>query len=81
MQDAGGVSVYSDQLTVRAKHAIVAMPPTLAGRIEYEPLLPFQRDQLTQRFGQGTLTKVAASTPPFWRADGLTGLRSTRTGL
>ena len=73
-QTAGGVTVQSDRATVHAKRVIVAVPPTLAGRIYYEPLLPFQRDQLTQRFGQGTLTKVAAVYPtPFWRAAGLTG--------
>ena len=45
---------------------------------DYEPLLPFQRDQLTQRYGQGTLTKVAAVyNRPFWRDAGLTGRRST----
>ena len=53
---------------------MVAIPPTLAGRISYDPILPFQRDQLTQRYGQGTLTKVAAVyDEPFWRAKGLTG--------
>ena len=52
----------------------MAIPPTLAGRIGYAPILPFQRDQLTQRYGQGTLTKVAAVYDrPFWRAHGLTG--------
>jgi monoamine oxidase len=68
------VTVESDRLTVRAKRVIVAMAPTLAGRIDYEPILPFQRDQLTQRYGQGTLTKVAAVyKTPFWRDAGLTG--------
>ncbi len=74
VQDGGGVTVYSDRVNVRAKRVIVAVPPTLAGRIYYEPLLPFQRDQLTQRYGQGTLTKVAAVyDTPFWRAQGLNG--------
>ena len=60
---------------------IVAIPPTLAGRIDYEPILPFQRDQLTQRFGQGTLTKVAAVyDTPFWRDAGLTGTAVTTDG-
>ena len=74
VQGSGGVTVYSDRATVKAKQAIVAIPPTLAGRIDYEPLLPFQRDQLTQRYGQGTLTKVAAVYDrPFWRDAGLNG--------
>jgi monoamine oxidase len=74
VQGAHGVSVYSDRLAVSAKQAIVAVPPTLAGRIYYEPILPFERDQLTQRYGQGTLTKVGAVyDKPFWREAGLTG--------
>ena len=73
-QDKHGVHVHSHHKTVSAKRAIVAVPPTLAGRIDYEPLLPFARDQLTQRLPQGTLGKVAAMyDKPFWRDDGLTG--------
>jgi monoamine oxidase len=69
-----GVKVSSDLGTITAKRVIVALPPTLAGRIDYAPGLPFERDQLTQRYGQGTLTKVAAVYPhPFWRSKGLTG--------
>jgi monoamine oxidase len=74
VQSRAGVSVVSDRFTVAARRVIVAIPPTLAGRIDYDPILPFERDQLTQRYGQGTLTKVAAVYDrPFWRAKGLTG--------
>jgi monoamine oxidase len=80
-QGKDGVTVISDRVTVKAKRVVVAVPPTLAGRIYYEPLLPFQRDQLTQRFGQGTLTKVAAVYDrPFWRAEGLTGTAVSTSG-
>jgi monoamine oxidase len=73
-QDKGGVRVISDRHTVHAKQAIVAIPPTLCGRIYYEPKMPVARDQLTQRLPQGTLGKVAALYDrPFWRDDGLTG--------
>jgi len=73
-QTRSGVTVVSDAITVAAKRVVVAIPPTLAGRISYDPILPFERDQLTQRYGQGTLTKVAAVyDEPFWRAHGLTG--------
>ncbi len=59
---------------MRAKRAIVAIPPTLAGRIEYSPRLPTARDQLTQRLPQGTLIKATAVyNRPFWRDDGLNG--------
>ena len=74
VQSGDGVIVFADGHTVHGRRAIIAVPPTLAGRISYEPLLPFERDQLTQRYGQGTLTKVAAVYErPFWRAKGLTG--------
>ena len=80
-QSKSGVTVISDQVTVKAKRVVVAVPPTLAGRIYYEPLLPFQRDQLTQRYGQGTLTKVAVVYDrPFWRAAGLTGTAVSTSG-
>jgi monoamine oxidase len=80
-QDANGATVQSDQATISAKQVIVAIPPTLAGRIDYEPILPFERDQLTQRFGQGTLTKVAAVyKSPFWRNAGLSGMAVTTGG-
>jgi monoamine oxidase len=73
-QDPKGVTVISDATKVRAQRVVVAVPPTLAGRIDYEPMLPFERDQLTQRYGQGTLTKVGAVyNRPFWRDAGLTG--------
>ena len=73
-QHKGTVTVHSDRMIVRAKHAIVAMPPVLAGRIHYASGLPSGRHQLTDRFPQGTLTKVAAVYDrPFWRDQGLTG--------
>jgi monoamine oxidase len=69
-----GVTVYADHHTVHAKRVIVAIPPVLAGRIHYSPALPYARDQLTQRYPQGTLTKVAAVyDTPFWRDAGYTG--------
>ncbi len=50
------------------------MAPVLTGRIHYEPGLPPGRDHLTQRFPQGTLTKVAAVyRTPFWRHEGYNG--------
>jgi monoamine oxidase len=82
VQNANGARVECDGLTVRGQRVIVAVPPTLAGRIDYEPLLPAARDQLTQRLGQGTLTKVTAVyDTPFWRAKGLSGTAVSADGL
>ena len=79
-QERRGVTVVSGKVTAKGKQVIVAIPPTLAGRITYEPGLPLERDQLTQRYPQGTLTKVAAVyDTPFWRDQGLTG-QSLATG-
>jgi monoamine oxidase len=73
-QSGSGVTVQSDALSVSSSRAIVAIPPTLAGRIFYEPALPPLRDQLTQRMPEGTLMKFEAVYPtPFWRDRGLTG--------
>jgi monoamine oxidase len=82
VQGRGGVRVVTDKLSVRAKRVVVAVPPALAGRIDYRPRLPFQRDQLTQRMGQGTLTKVSASyETPFWREAGYTGTALSSSGF
>src|SRR5439155_4152058 len=55
VQDEGGCVVHTDRGRLHAKRVIVAVPPTLAGRIRYSPQLPYERDQLTQRLPQGTL--------------------------
>jgi monoamine oxidase len=69
-----GVTLRADRITARAKRAIVALPPTLAGRIVYEPPLPGYRDQLTQRLPMGACIKcMAFYEEPFWRAAGLSG--------
>ena len=74
VHENGIVRAEARNYTVLAKRAIVAVPPTLAGRIRYSPDLPVGRDMLHQRLGQGHLTKVAAVyDTPFWRAKGLTG--------
>ncbi len=70
----GGVVVQTDAGTWRGSRVIVAVAPTLAGRIDYQPALPALRDQLTQRVPQGSVIKFEAVYPrPFWRAAGLNG--------
>jgi monoamine oxidase len=64
-----------------ADRAIVTLPPTLAGRLEYEPVLPPWRDQLTQRLPAGSVIKLyAVYDRPFWRDDGLTGQAASDQG-
>jgi monoamine oxidase len=73
-QDDRGVEVTYNGGVVEAGRAVVAIPPTLAGRIRYSPALPPLRDQLTQQVPMGYVIKVQIAYPePFWRAEGLSG--------
>jgi monoamine oxidase len=73
-QDDQGVEVTHDGGGVRAARVILAVPPTLAGRIRYSPALPPLRDQLTQQVPMGYVTKVQVAYPDaFWRDEGLSG--------
>jgi monoamine oxidase len=76
-----GVTLHGDGDSVSGRRAIVAIPPTLAGRIAYDPPLPGHRDQLTQRMPQGTVIKtMAIYERPFWRDDGLNGTATSVEG-
>lgn len=80
-QTGSTVVVGTDRGNVKANAVIVAMPPTLAGRIQYLPALPGLRDQLTQRVPMGYAMKIHAVYPtPFWRAKGLAGAVVSDTG-
>src|SRR6266446_6343683 len=80
-QSSSGVTVVSDRFSVTGRRVIVAIPPTLAGRIDYQPPLPPLRDQLVQHMPQGSLMKFEAIyTTPFWRAKGLSGQAVSELG-
>lgn len=69
-----GVTVWSDRLTVRARHAIVAVPPNLYSRISFEPALPRLQQQMHQHQSMGLVIKVhAVYDTPFWRTEGRSG--------
>jgi monoamine oxidase len=69
-----GVTVEADGTAVRARRAVVAVPPALAGRIAATPALPVHRDLLTQRTPAGAVVKVhLVYDTPFWRDAGLSG--------
>ena len=78
---AEGVTVHADGVVARGKRALVAIAPTLAGRIGYDPPLSGYRDQLTQRMPMGTVVKcMAIYDEPFWRSEGLSGQGTSDTG-
>jgi monoamine oxidase len=72
--DEKSVVVHADAVSIAARYVVVAVPPHLAGAIEYEPSLPAARAQVTQRWPQGMVIKVQLIyAEPFWRRAGLSG--------
>jgi monoamine oxidase len=73
-QGEEGVLVTADGGVVRCARCIVAVPPTLAGRIDFAPHLAHAREALHQRMAMGSVIKVwLAYETPFWRANGSNG--------
>jgi monoamine oxidase len=74
-RSSAGVEVFSDRLTVDARRVIVATPPFLASRIQYDPALPVAQTQLLRRLLSGSaLRGITIYDKPFWRNDGLSGM-------
>lgn len=74
VQGNGQVMAVTDTRTLAGRYAIVAVPPTLAGRIDYEPAVSVGRDQVTQRFAMGAAVKVLVTyEQAFWRTAGFSG--------
>ncbi|WP_309065488.1 flavin monoamine oxidase family protein [Microbacterium sp.] len=67
-----GVVAHTDTLTVRARHAILALAPVLYNRVSFVPALPRRQHQLHQHLSMGFVIKVhAVYERPFWREQGL----------
>lgn len=72
--ETGGVTAIADGAVVRARAAILAVPPNLLPRIEFRPGLPVWRTAATAAMHQGVVNKVQVIyEAPFWRAAGLSG--------
>lgn len=66
---------------VRARTAIIAIPPQHRAAIEFSPALPAEYQRLTRCWPQGRLSKVFAIYEyPFWRIDGRSGEGLSDTG-
>jgi monoamine oxidase len=77
----GVVVTTRDRRAFEAGHVVVAVPPALAGRIRYDPILPPWRDQLTQRVPMGSVIKMhLVYDRPFWRDAGLNGQVGSESG-
>lgn len=80
-QRGGAVRIGADGLDVEAEHAVLALPPALAARIEFDPPLSGQRRLLGESMRPGELIKcMALYETPFWREDGLSGEAVTDAG-
>ncbi len=81
-QNAEWVTVRADRGAWRAQRVVVAVPPILAGRIDYQPILPAQRDRLTASMPMGSVIKyLAVYERPFWREQGFSGEAFSDTGI
>ncbi|MBP3042668.1 FAD-dependent oxidoreductase [Arthrobacter jiangjiafuii] len=69
-----GVTAVSDSVTVRARFAVMAVPPNLYSRVSFDPPLPRRQHQMHQHQSLGLVIKVhAVYATPFWRDKGLSG--------
>ncbi|PZU44725.1 MAG: putrescine oxidase [Microbacterium sp.] len=69
-----GVTAIADGMTVRARQAILAVPPILYNRISFVPAFPRLQHQMHQHLSMGFVIKVhAVYDRPFWREQGLSG--------
>ncbi|MCE9600158.1 MAG: flavin monoamine oxidase family protein [Spirochaetia bacterium] len=73
-QSKTGVVVHTDRGRFEGKFAVIAIPPILASRIEFDPGLPANRNALNQRMPMGSVIKCfALYDRPFWRDRGFSG--------
>ena len=71
------VVVDTEDLTVSARNAVVAVPPALALEIAFDPVLPDDRLTLYRNDIGGPETKtLVVYDEPFWRAEGFSGQTS-----
>jgi len=81
-QDRDAVIVEASSGSWRAKRVVVAVPLAIAGRINYEPLLPIERSEIHQRVTMGSTVKVFATYErAFWRERGLSGEAVGTSGM
>lgn len=78
---SGGVELTGPWGGVRARRAVIAVPPGNLAQLDFDPPLPGPHAQLARRMPGGWLIKVAAVyEAPFWRAEGLSGEAVSLTG-
>jgi putrescine oxidase len=77
-----GVTAEAASVTVHARYAVIAVPPNLYSRIDFQPPLPAINQQMEQHISLGHVIKVhAVYETPFWRSAGLSGTAFSPWGL
>ena len=73
--------VQSDELCVSARRVIVAIPPPLVARLEFDPPLNARRRDILRAAVMGSVVKcVLIYRTPFWRKAGLSGALWSTSG-
>jgi len=76
------IELRSDNLTIRAKYVIMAIPPVQMLRIHYTKPLSAQRHQSLQRWPMGCICKsFMYYKSNFWKARGLNGTLLSDNGI
>ena len=75
VQKADRVEIRTRVAIVEARHLIVAMSPLDAGRLEFAPALPPERQALMSKWRMASGYKAHLVYPtPFWRESGFNGI-------
>lgn len=82
VQDAEQVSVVlADGERLRARRALLTLPPWLAQKLSYDPELPSWREDVVHRTTPGSVVKAfAIYERPWWREHGWSGQMSADEG-
>lgn len=81
-QDPTSVTVVADKGVWQALRVIVASPPPMASRIDFDPALPFQKSGYMDRMPMGNVIKCLLAYPsPFWHDQGYSGHASITSGV
>src|SRR5262249_2222575 len=73
-QDATGVTVSAENVSVRARRVVVATNISMTNFIRFDPILPPDRAQLQHRVPTGSFWKIwLCYDEAFWRKRGLVG--------
>lgn len=74
------VLLRGTRISIRARRAVVAVPPAVGADIQYTPELPARRRELISRMPMGRVVKAnVVYDEPFWRAEGLSGQANSTT--